>query len=324
MADGAARELMLVLHDAIDTRVARVVEASLDCLQKLVSFSLIRGEVFAINQKKSSGSSGSSSSSTSFFSSDVDSKAGTCLQFAAQPPHAQAVELVCACADTGDDAVDLRLLRALLTIITASTLQVHSTALLLCVRSTYNVFLTSKSEVTQATAKATLMQIVNAVFFRIETGCFAVSLPPVTIDEVMRMGGGVGGDEDGKRHEASSTASSVYEFLSGVAAAVDPFGTAARQMEADLDAAFVVSKRVTTDDGGTGVGGELSLSLDLPSSPLHSIMSADEKLRAMSLDGKATATTIVGSGASDVGRRHEGRSGEGRVPVAAGAVQAID
>ena len=293
LADGAARELMLVLHDAIDTRVARVVEASLDCLQKLVSFSLIRGEVFAINQKKSSGSSGSTSSSTSFFSSDVDSKAGTCLQFAAQPPHAQAVELVCACADTGDDAVDLRLLRALLTIITASTLQVHSTALLLCVRSTYNVFLTSKSEVTQATAKATLMQIVNAVFFRIETGCFAVSLPPVTIDEVMRMGGGVGGDEDGKRHEASSTASSVYEFLSGVAAAVDPFGTAARQMEADLDAAFVVSKRVTTDDGGTGVGGELSLSLDLPSSPLHSIMSADEKLRAMSLDGKATATATA-------------------------------
>ena len=37
LADGAARELMLVLHDAIATRVPRVMEASLDCLQKLIS-----------------------------------------------------------------------------------------------------------------------------------------------------------------------------------------------------------------------------------------------------------------------------------------------
>ena len=298
LADGAARELMLVLRDAIETRVARVVEASLDCLQKLVSFSLIRGEVFAINQPKTKGSG-----SGSFFGSSTGQEGderSTTLQFAAQPPQAQAVELVCACADTGDDAVDLRLLRALLTVITTSTLQVHSTALLLCVRSTYNVFLTTKSEVTQATAKATLMQIVNAVYFRIETGCFAVNLPPVTVDDVVRMGGGGDGSGGGDK---SSTTASVYEFLSDVAAAVDPFGTAARQMEADLDAAFVVKKisaeglKTARDgltvkvDGANGDGEEasLSLSLDLPHSPLHSIMTTN--MNSLSLEGTMSASS---------------------------------
>ncbi len=264
LADGAARELMLVLHDAIATRVPRVMEASLDCLQKLISFSLIRGSVFSINHK------GANSSGVGLLSRE-GGVGEEPLQFAAQAPQSQAVELVCCCGDAGDDAVDLRLLRALLTVVTASRLQVHSTALLLCVRSTYNVFLTSKSEVTQATAKATLIQIVNAVFFRIETGQFAVSLPPVTIDEVMRMGAG---DE---KAASMSTSASVHQFLSEVAAAVDPFGTAAATLQAELDEAFVPRKISGT---GAGVGGEAEGvggrpwegSLELPHSPIHSIM----------------------------------------------------
>ncbi len=263
LADGAARELMLVLHDAIATRVARVMEASLDCLQKLISFSLIRGSVFSINHK------GASSNGAGLLSGDRGVGEAP-LQFAAQAPQSQAVELVCWCAETGDDAVDLRLLRALLTVVTASKLQVHSTALLLCVRSTYNIFLTSKSEVTQATAKATLIQIVNAVFFRIETGQFAVSLPPVTIDEVMRMGA-----VDEKA--SMSTSASVHQFLSEVAAAVDPFGTAAATLQAELDEAFMPRK---ISNSGAGLVGELEDagrpswegSLELPHSPMHSIM----------------------------------------------------
>ena len=265
LADGAARELMLVLHDAIMTRVPRVMEAALDCLQKLISFSLIRGSVFSINHK------GASPSGAGLLSRE-GGVGGEPLQFAAQAPQSQAVELVCCCADAGDDAVDLQLLRALLTVLTASKLQVHSTALLLCVRSTYNVFLTSKSEVTQATAKATLIQIVNAVFFRIETGQFAVSLPPVTIDEVMRMGAG---DE---KASSMSTSASVHQFLSEVAAAVDPFGTAAATLQAELDEAFVPRKISDTGAGlageAEGAGGRPSWegSLELPHSPMHSIM----------------------------------------------------
>ena len=248
LADGAAREIMLVLHDAIATRKTVVIDASLDCLQKLISFSLIRGSVFSINHKR--GGAG-----TVF--QDGDGTESSPLQFAAQPPQAQAVELICSCSDTGDDAADLRLLKALLTVVTSSTLQVHSQALLLCVRSAYNVFLTSKSEVTQATAKATLVQIVNAVFHRLEAGRFVVNLPPVTVADVMQAG-------YGDKTQSLSSSASVQQFLSDVAAAVDPFGTAAATLQADLDEAFVPRHpsgiSLNNSDG------------DLPTSPLHSIM----------------------------------------------------
>ena len=295
LADGAARELMLVLHDTIATRVPRVVEASLDCLQKLISFSLIRGSVFSINHKSTSSGSGGGG-----LLSQDGALGEAPLQFAAQAPQSQAVELVCCCADTGDDAVDLRLLRALLTVVTASKLQVHSTALLLCVRSTYNIFLTSKSEVTQATAKATLIQIVNAVFFRIETGQFAVSLPPVTIDEVMSMGAG---DEKA----TMSTSASVHQFLSEVAAAVDPFGTAAATLQAELDEAFV-PRKISNSQFGIGTDNADSLgrrswegSLELPNSPMHSIMTANEKLQSLSL-GAADSRGLAGRGSIDKAR----------------------
>lgn len=73
--------------------------------------------------------------------------------------QAQAVELACRCDDVSDDAVELRLLKALLTAVTSTTLAVHGQALLLVVRACYNIFLTSRSDVNQATAKATLTQV---------------------------------------------------------------------------------------------------------------------------------------------------------------------
>lgn len=247
LADGAAREIMLVLHDAIATQKPAVVDASLDCLQKLISFSLVRGSVLAINHKRESGAK--------IFQDAGDGK-GSPLQFAAQAPQAQAVELICSCDNIGDENVSLRLLKALLTVVTSSKLHVHSQALLLCVRSAYNVFLTSKSQVIQATAKATLIQIVNAVFHRLETGQFVVPLPPITVADVLQPG------EDGK--SSMTTSASVHQFLSEVAAAVDPFGTAAATLQADLDEAFV-PRQISRNQLGQSDN-------DLPNSPLHSIM----------------------------------------------------
>jgi len=248
IADGAAREIMLVLHDAIATRKTVVIDASLDCLQKMISFSLIRGSVFSINHKRGG---------TGAVFQDGEGTESSPLQFAAQPPQAQAVELICSCADTCDDAADLRLLKALLTVVTSSTLQVHSQALLLCVRSAYNIFLTSKSEVTQATSKATLIQIVNAVFQRLEAGTFVVNLPPVTVADVMQAG-------YGDKTQSVSTSVSVQQFLSDVAAVVDPFGTAAATLQADLDEAFVPRHPSGISQNNSDT--------DLPTSPLQSIM----------------------------------------------------
>ena len=52
----------------------------------------------------------------------------SCLRAALQ---AQALELICRCDDISDEAVELRLLKSLLTAVTSSTLLVHGQALLL-------------------------------------------------------------------------------------------------------------------------------------------------------------------------------------------------
>jgi brefeldin A-inhibited guanine nucleotide-exchange protein len=223
LADGAAREMMLVLRDAIDTRKPVVMEVSLDCLQKLVSFKLVQGPVHSINHKRETLVRGANGKDTI-----MPEDAAAPLQFAAQPPQAQAVELMCRCDDTGDEAVELRLLKALLTVCTAPTLPVHGQALLLAVRACYNVFLTSRSEVTQATAKATLTQIVNVVFQRQEVGSLSVVVPPMAVADVLGL----------PPADSSSMSVFVQQFLHDVASAVDPFGTFAEGVQAGLDDAF--------------------------------------------------------------------------------------
>ncbi len=49
------------------------------------------------------------------------------------------------------------------------------------VRACYNVFLTSRVDVNQATAKATLTQMLNVVFQRMEAGSVTVVVPPIMV-----------------------------------------------------------------------------------------------------------------------------------------------
>jgi brefeldin A-inhibited guanine nucleotide-exchange protein len=79
-----------------------------------------------------------------------------------------AVEPMCRGYELGDEAVELQLLKGLLTSISCASFQVHGEALLRCVRTCYNIFLGSKSEVNQTTAKATLTQALTIVFHRME------------------------------------------------------------------------------------------------------------------------------------------------------------
>ncbi len=59
-------------------------------------------------------------------------------------------------------------LQALLTVITANTVEVHEGTVLQAVRTCYNIYLASKSLINQTTAKATLTQMLNVIFTRME------------------------------------------------------------------------------------------------------------------------------------------------------------
>ena len=121
-----------------------------------------------------------------------------------------------------DESIEQHLVRLLLYMTASSRVCLHGEALLLVVRSCYNVFLGTRSEQNQVFAKGCLMQIVSVVFSRAEAGSFYVATPAVQlpapkesstaaevhtqyaqdlvntiVQNVMRSGQGGGGDGGG-------------------------------------------------------------------------------------------------------------------------------
>ena len=85
--------------------------------------------------------------------------------------------------------MQLQVIKALLTAVTCSTCDVHGTSLLLAVRACYHIHLVSKNAVNKATAKATLTQMLNIVFQRMEQSNDKV----VPVATIARDGGDRGG-----------------------------------------------------------------------------------------------------------------------------------
>lgn len=64
--------------------------------------------------------------------------------------------------------MQLQIIKALLTVVTSQHVEVHEGTVLLAVRTCYNIFLASKNLVNQTTARATLTQMLNVIFTRME------------------------------------------------------------------------------------------------------------------------------------------------------------
>lgn len=64
--------------------------------------------------------------------------------------------------------MQLQIIKALLTVVTSQHVEVHEGTILLTVRTCYNIFLASKNLINQTTARATLTQMLNVIFMRME------------------------------------------------------------------------------------------------------------------------------------------------------------
>jgi brefeldin A-inhibited guanine nucleotide-exchange protein len=67
------------------------------------------------------------------------------------------------------DRDGIRIWQALLTAVTSPACEVHDTTLLLAVKTCFQIHLASRHQVNQTTAKATLTQMLNVVFQRMES-----------------------------------------------------------------------------------------------------------------------------------------------------------
>lgn len=124
---------------ACQSKSARIVVTALDCLQKLIAYGHLTANV---------------PDSTTPGKLLID----------------RIVETICACF-TGpqtDEGVQLQIIKALLTVVTSQHVEVHEGTVLMAVRTCYNIFLASKNLINQTTARATLTQMLNVIFTRME------------------------------------------------------------------------------------------------------------------------------------------------------------
>ncbi|CAL8096814.1 unnamed protein product [Orchesella dallaii] len=124
---------------ACQSKTPRIVVTALDCLQKLIAYGHLTGNC---------------SDSTTPNRKLID----------------RIVETICGCfiGPTTDEGVQLQIIKALLTVVTSQHVEIHEGTVLLTVRTCYNIYLASKNLINQTTARATLTQMLNVIFSRME------------------------------------------------------------------------------------------------------------------------------------------------------------
>eukprot|EP00878_Enallax_costatus_P013661 GHUV01014284.1.p1 GENE.GHUV01014284.1~~GHUV01014284.1.p1 ORF type:complete len:388 (+),score=152.77 GHUV01014284.1:458-1621(+) len=172
ISDAAAMAVMQVLSMAVDTLRSNIVEAALDLVHKLIAFRYLQGAAHGLPSDKHEDEPPAAADASKLKSAaDLAQPAATQVT-----PQALAVQLICRCDEIPDEGVEVLLLRGLLTASTSLTFTLHGQALLLAVRTCYNLHLMSRSEVNQTTAKAALTQMLNVVFQRMEAGSVKVAV----------------------------------------------------------------------------------------------------------------------------------------------------
>ncbi|XP_041273717.1 brefeldin A-inhibited guanine nucleotide-exchange protein 2 isoform X2 [Onychostruthus taczanowskii] len=134
-----ADKYFLPFELACQSKSPRIVSTSLDCLQKLIAYGHITGNA------PDSGAPGKRL---------ID----------------RIVETICNCfqGPQTDEGVQLQIIKALLTAVTSPYIEIHEGTILQTVRTCYNIYLASKNLINQTTAKATLTQMLNVIFTRME------------------------------------------------------------------------------------------------------------------------------------------------------------
>uniref|UniRef100_A0A3Q3PZL0 SEC7 domain-containing protein n=1 Tax=Monopterus albus TaxID=43700 RepID=A0A3Q3PZL0_MONAL len=134
-----ADKYFLPFELACQSKCPRIVITSLDCLQKLIAYGHLTG---------------SAPDSTAPGKKLID----------------RIIETICACfqGPQTDEGVQLQIIKALLTAVTSQQIEIHEGTVLQAVRTCYNIYLASKNLINQTTAKATLTQMLNVIFARME------------------------------------------------------------------------------------------------------------------------------------------------------------
>lgn len=145
-----AEKYFLPFELACQSKTPRIVVTALDCLQKLIAYGHLTGNI-------------ADSANPGKFLID------------------RIVTTICNCfmGPQTDEGVQLQIIKALLTVVTSQNVEVHEGTVLQAVRTCYDIYLSSKNLINQTTARATLTQMLNVIFTRMENQAFEVTSIPV-------------------------------------------------------------------------------------------------------------------------------------------------
>ncbi|CAF1374888.1 unnamed protein product [Adineta ricciae] len=80
------------------------------------------------------------------------------------------VSTICMCfrGVQTEEQVELQIIKALLTIMTSQTIEIHQRSVLQIIKTCFNIYLTSRSKINEATAQGCLSQMLNGIFAKME------------------------------------------------------------------------------------------------------------------------------------------------------------
>ncbi|KAF6256772.1 hypothetical protein COO60DRAFT_1627056 [Scenedesmus sp. NREL 46B-D3] len=140
------KEVLYPLQLACSSNMVKVVELALGCLHKLVAHAWLHGE---------STMSGTMDMLSAHGSLDDDDTV------------ANVIKMVIKCGETNNEALQLAVVRALLTFTTAEHFIAHGECLLAAVRAVFNLALGSENPVNKRTACNALLQMLNTICKRV-------------------------------------------------------------------------------------------------------------------------------------------------------------
>ena len=145
---------------ALDAAYVKVAEPALECVFKLFSRGLFRGEI-----ERPDGEANSGASSIVY----------------------RIVESVCKSGGLGDEGIELIVLRVLLSAVRCPCVLIRGDCLVNVVRTCYNVYLGGLSGTNQICAKSVLGQIMIIIFSRMEEDSMDVPASIISVNELLEF-----------------------------------------------------------------------------------------------------------------------------------------
>ena len=171
------------LRLAVESRACKIIEIALGCLQKLMEYSCISGDMVWTPPKLNG-----SESWMKHVKERLDKSKNNTPDDESQLLISQVVSAI---SDVSSnfihDGIQLQIIKALLTAVSSPGCDVHGSTLKMAVRNTYNIYILATNVTNQTTAKASLKHMINIVFQRMESVHKVVSPSPPDTPSLPRI-----------------------------------------------------------------------------------------------------------------------------------------